>query len=135
MHDEKTPTWSVVLCDSLEKVFADTPPRPMNTEIPVPIIAGEEASLQIAFRPPVPSHPIEVPGVRFTVAPVSGLEVTISQVGLGPVTLPSPDTADDHYRRTTPGLYPDLLRPAALHTPPPTRELRPYPGQSRSACI
>lgn len=135
MHDEKTPTWSVVLCDSLEKVFADTPPRPMNTEIPVPIIAGEEASLQIAFRPPVPSHPIEVPGVRITVAPVSGLEVTISQVELVPVTLPSPDTADEHYLRTTPGLYPDLLRPAARATHAHTRELRPVPGQWRSAWI
>src|SRR5699024_11607103 len=105
MHDEKTPTWSVVLCDSLEKVFADTPPRPMNTEIPVPIIAGEEASLQIAFRPPVPSHPIEVPGVCITVAPVSGLEVTISKVELVLVSLLIPDKAAEHYMRPSPGLY------------------------------
>src|SRR5699024_11773845 len=74
-----------------------------------------------------PSHPIEVPRIQSTVAPVSGLEVTISQVELVPVTLPSPDTADEHYLRTAPGLYPDLLRPA--------RELRPVPGQWGSAWI
>lgn len=135
MQDEKPPTWSVVLCDSLEKVFADTPLRAMNTEIPVPIIAGEEASLQIAFRPPVPSHPIDVPRIRITVAPVSGLEVAISQVELVPVSLPSPDTADEHYLRTAPGLYPDLLRPDGGNTDAHSRELRPVPGQWGSAWI
>src|SRR5690625_7619887 len=98
MHDEKTHAWSVVLCDSLEKVFADTPPRPMNTEIPVPIIAGEEAGLQIAFRPPVPSHPIEVPRIQITVAPVSGLEDTIPKVELVPFTLPRPLHAEESDR-------------------------------------
>src|SRR5699024_7994839 len=116
MHDEKTPTWSVVLCDSLEKVFADSPPRRMNTEVPVPIIAGEEASLQIAFRPPVPSHPTEVPGVRITVAPAAGREATGSQVERVPDTPPRPDTAAEHYLRTPPAL-------------------RPAPGQWRSAWI
>src|SRR5690625_7490453 len=100
MHDEKTHAWSVVLCDSLEKIFADTPPRAMNTEIPVPIIAGEEASLEIAFRPPVRSHPIDVPRIQVTVAPVPGLEVAISPVDLVLVSLPSPYTADEHYLRT-----------------------------------
>ncbi len=101
----------------------------MNTEIPVPIIAGEEASLEIAFRPPVRSHPIDVPRIQVTVAPVPGLEVAISQVELVPVSLPSPYTADEHYLRTAPGLYPDRLRPVGGNIDAHSRELRPVPGQ------
>ncbi|MDB5733308.1 MAG: hypothetical protein JWQ03_3203, partial [Variovorax sp.] len=44
--------WTFVVCDSLEKVFADQVPRPMNRDIPLSAFAGETVSFQVAFRPP-----------------------------------------------------------------------------------
>ena len=45
---ENSSTWQFVIADSLEKVFADVDPRPMNPAIGFSVFLGETASFQIA---------------------------------------------------------------------------------------
>lgn len=121
--------WSVVLCDSLEKVFPDQEPRRLNDEIPVVVFPGERGSFQVAFRPPAGADAIALRGVRLEFSSVAGIDVTVNAVGLVPVEVPAFEDADEHYLRTTPGLFPDLLMPAD------TNEVQAVPGQWRAAWI
>ena len=45
-------SWTSVLCDSLEKVFPDADPRPMDTGITQHVFAGETIAVQVALKPP-----------------------------------------------------------------------------------
>lgn len=113
MLPEKRDGWTFVLCDSLEKVFADERPRAMNQDIPISVFRGETTSWQIAFLPPTVEDVLEhekLEDLRFTVTAGAGL-VTLKRVELVPCSMVAYDNADAGYLRTAPGMYPDLLRP------------------------
>ncbi|MGV8847853.1 DUF4091 domain-containing protein, partial [Tessaracoccus sp.] len=103
--------WTTVLCDSLEKVFADAVPRPMDAAIPLVAYRGQRVSFQVAVLPPTMTDPAAVPDVHVDVTCSSPLGVDVHAVELVPNDLPAPEGADDGYLRTAPGLFPDLLRP------------------------
>ena len=121
--------WTTVLCDSLEKVFADTPPRPMDQTIPVVAYRGQRVSFQVAMLPPTTQDPASVPEVHVDVTSSSPLGIAVNAVELVPNDLPAPEGADDGYLRTSPGLFPDLLQP--LHNAPLTMAA----GQWRAAWV
>ena len=104
--------WSFVLVDSLEKVYPDAPPRPFDRTIPMSVFPGETASIQVALRPPM-KHDFRLSGALEVAidGPAAGI-ATISQVELVPCSLAAFPQHDGGYDRDTPGLYPDLLRPA-----------------------
>lgn len=103
--------WTTVLCDSLEKVFADAVPRAMDPAIPVVAYRGQRVSFQVAVLPPTMEDPAAVPAVHIDVTSSSPLGIDVHAVELVPNDLPAPEGADDGYLRTAPGLFPDLLRP------------------------
>jgi hypothetical protein len=103
--------WTFVLCDSLEKVFTDREPRPMNREIPLSAFAGETVSFQVAFRPPATRSYEAVGAVQVEVGPAAARYTRVSSVDLVPCTLVAFEPHDDGWLRDTAGLYPDLLRP------------------------
>ncbi|WP_162606313.1 DUF4091 domain-containing protein [Jiangella asiatica] len=127
---DRTPraTWTSVLCDSLEKVFPDARPRPMNTAITQHVFAGETISVQVALLPPslLEGSP---PEVVVEVAASPGIAVALSTVELVPATFLAYEGHDGGYLRDTAGLYPDLLRPLAL------ARVRPFIGQWRAIWI
>jgi hypothetical protein len=102
--------WTFVLCDGLEKVFADEAPRPMDQSIAHSVFLGETASFQVAFLPPSIDQLENLGELQFEVLS-GGAFTSMSSVGLVPCSLVAYDNPDEGYLRTTPGLYPDLLRP------------------------
>lgn len=106
--------WTTVLCDSLEKVFPDQAPRPLDPTIPQHVFRGEEISFQIAILPPSYVSGDHPPEVSADVTAPDGLTSKVSAVDLIPATFLAFDEHDEGYLRDTAGLYPDLLRP--LHT-------------------
>lgn len=121
--------WSAVLCDSLAKVFPDERPRELTESIPLVGLRGEVVSFQVAVLPPYLSNAVRLGGVRVELSLPAGLDADVSSVELVPVSLPAFEDADDHYLRTAPGLFPDLLRPVDDAT------IAPVPGQWRAAWV
>ena len=108
-----TDGWRFVLADSLEKVYPDVPPRPLDRTIPMSVFPGETASVQVAIRPPM-KHDFRFYGpLAVSVSGAAAGIVSISQVELVPCSLAAFPEHDSGYDRDTPGLYPDLLRPAS----------------------
>ncbi len=105
--------WSFVTTDSLEKVYVDGDPRPLNRAIPYSVFLGEPASVQVAFRPPVDGSFRDPSPIRFEVTGESSRFSTLFDVELVPCAMPAFPGHDDGYDRDLPGLYPDLLRPCA----------------------
>ncbi len=122
--------WTTTLCDSLEKVFPDTAPRPMDATIPIVAYRGQRVSFQVAMLPPIMEDPAAVPSVDVEVLLSAPLSIAISAVELVPNDLPAPEGADDGYLRTAPGLFPDLLRLLASREPLPM-----VAGQWRAAWV
>ena len=105
--------WSFVTTDSLEKVYTDGDPRPLDRSIPQSIFLGETASVQVAFKPPLDGSFPDLRPIVFELAGDSSRFATLHTVELVPCTnLAYPGRHDDRYDRDAPGLYPDLLRPA-----------------------
>src|SRR5882757_4723188 len=105
--------WSFVTTDSLEKVYTDGDPRPLDRSIPQSVFLGETASVQIAFQPPLDGSYQDLRPIVFEVAGPASRFATLHTVELVPcTTLAYPGFHDDRYDRDSPGLYPDLLRPA-----------------------
>ncbi|HVX45822.1 MAG TPA: glycoside hydrolase domain-containing protein [Mycobacteriales bacterium] len=103
--------WSFVTTDSLEKVYPDGEPRPIDRELTESVFLGETASVQIAFRPPAA---LRDPGpIRFHIRGESSRFTTLYDVELVPCAMPAFPGHDGGYDRDVPGLYPDLLRPSA----------------------
>ncbi|MCU1474273.1 DUF4091 domain-containing protein [Amnibacterium sp.] len=119
--------WTFVVCDSLEKVFADQRPRPMNRDIPITAFAGESVSFQIAFLPPAAQSFDDVGAVLVEVGAAAAAVTEVASVDLVPCTLVAFEPHDDGWLRDTAGLYPDLLRPL-----PADGRVVPYLGQWRS---
>lgn len=98
---------SVVLCDSLDKVFTDGAPRPMNTSIPYSVFLGEAAGFQLAIHCPDDAAPLRL---RLDLDDASARHCTLSEVVAVPCQAVTQEF-DAHYVRTETGRYPDLLRP------------------------
>ena len=124
------PDWTFVVADSLEKVFADQPPRPIDLDIPITAFAGETVSFQIAFLPPTTPSVDGVGAVRVAVEGEAAAFTSVATVELVPCTVLAFDGHDDGYLRDTAGLYPDLLRPLGPDAP-----VLPYVGQWRAVWI
>ena len=103
------PDWTTVLCDSLEKVFADEAPRPLDPDIPTTAFRGETVSFQLAVLPP--SDLGSMTQVSVTARTDGAATTTVAAVDLVPCVLPAFEGHDDGYLRDVPGLYPDVLRP------------------------
>lgn len=121
--------WTTILCDSLEKVFPDTEPRPMSTDIPLVAFRGQTVSFQIAVLPPSMRWPADVAELEATVEAPEHAGAQLHAVELVPVELPAPVDPDGGYLRTSPGLFPDLLRPL------PEGRFRPVSEQWRSLWV
>ncbi len=103
------------IVSSQEKIFADDRIEQYATLEKISVLQGERLSLQFlsTYRPTkdtavhyrVARIPLQMQG---DLAPYA----TLRDVRQVPVTLPCyPDSRDDNFLRTTPGLYPDLLTP------------------------
>lgn len=97
-----------VVCDSLEKVFTDEEPRPLNRTIGYSVFLGEPASFQVAFFSPTD---IEHGRLSFEIDSASAPYVTMYEVKAMPCRIAAQENHGEGYLRTKPGLYPDLLRP------------------------
>ncbi|MCL3778691.1 MULTISPECIES: DUF4091 domain-containing protein [unclassified Actinomyces] len=102
------PSWDFLLCDSLEKVFTDTRPRPLDPAVGLSVFLGEGAGFQVAFDVPCDSDSELVISVDDASAPFTSL----CAVECVPCQAVDQKT-DEHYLRTASGRYPDLLRPLA----------------------
>jgi hypothetical protein len=119
--------WTFVVCDSLEKVFADEAPRPMNEDISCSVFLGECASWQVAFLPPTVEDILEHEKLGELDFSVEGsAPVRMSAVELVPCAVAAFDNPDSGYLRTMPGMYPDLLVPLS------TGRVAPIVGQWRA---
>lgn len=107
-----TTDWSFTLTDSLEKIYVDGDPRPWDPAVPLSVFLGETASFQLAVRPPLDHHFRNWAAVRVDVGGTAGPFSTVHQVELVPCTVVAFPEHDAGYDRDTPGLYPDVLRPA-----------------------
>ena len=105
--------WKFVTTDSLEKVYTDGDPRPLDRSIPQSLFLGETGSVQVAFRPPLDGRSPDLRPIVFELAGDASRFATLHTVELVPcTTMAYPGLHDDRYDREAPGLYPDLLRPA-----------------------
>lgn len=124
-------SWTTVLCDSLEKVFPDTDPRPLDPGISFHAFRGETVSVQVAFLPPSliggGRHPRVVVD---EIAVPDGVRADVSVVDLVPATFLAFDGHDDGYLRDTAGVYPDPIRPLG-----PDDSVAPFVGQWRAIWI
>lgn len=100
-------SWNFMVCDSLEKVFIDAPPRPMNAAIGFSVFLGESADFQLAFNVPDDAGPADV---EVCVDEASSNACVLREVVAVPCQAVS-QKFDAHYLKTDTGRYPDLLRP------------------------
>lgn len=117
--------WHFVLTDALETVLPEVVPRPMEGERGASVFLGESASFQIAFRPP-PEARVGAHTVEFDLAGSAAPYASIFAVDLVPAAMPAFPDHDDNYLVTSPGLYPDVLRPV------PDGRVDPLVGHWRS---
>lgn len=122
-------TWTVVLCDSLEKVLPTVKPREFNPQIPLVGFRGETASFQVAVFHSSGGDLFESERVRISLGSVAGVRSRVSSVELVAVEYPAPPGADEHYLAHTPAVLPDLLVPAA------GEEIIPLADQWRAAWV
>ncbi len=110
------------LTDSLEKVFADSRPRPM-TKKHLTVLQGERFSFQLVYRLSSP-EPDAAP--QYFQISVEGApsEVRIRSVELIPSQYPCTPKRDNNYLRTAPGLFPDLLLPSGGRIMPVNEQFR-----------
>lgn len=114
-------SWTVILCDSLEKVFPDTEPRRMHPGQPLRGFAGGAVRIQIAVLPPETRnnatlpHPPEglLPAVSLEADTPPELRARLHAVDLVPSRFLAFEGHDAGYLRDDPGLWPDPLRPLA----------------------
>jgi len=104
--------WQFAICDGLARVHPTSTPRPLASDTILQAFLGEPASFQLAYRPPDnPDRPDNRP-LTIRVSGAAADLVTMSCVGLVPAAFVALPGHDDGYEWDTPGLYPDVLRPA-----------------------
>ena len=102
------------LVSSLEKAFVDQSIDDFSALDYISALRGERLSLQLLHIYDSSDGPAMWEPKRLAVRPIGRLSefVTLRQVVSVPVQKPTYALGfDDNYLRTTPGLYPDLLRP------------------------
>ncbi len=105
--------WTFVTTDSLEKVYSDADPRPLDRSIPQSLFLRETGSVQVAFRSPLDGRSSDRRPILFELAGDASRFATLHTVDLVPcTTMAYPGLHDDRYDQVAPGLYPDLLRPS-----------------------
>ncbi|MDX3006289.1 DUF4091 domain-containing protein [Kribbella solani] len=107
-----TANWTFVLCDALAKVHPAREPRVVSADTRFQAFLGENASFQLAYRPPMDHEYREPSPARVRVEGDAADLVTVSCVDLVPCTFLARPGHDDGYEFDQPGLYPDVLRPA-----------------------
>ena len=120
--------YEMFLSSSLEKVFPTRRPTALEADTVLSAWRNTRASIQLVYKAveepgfmPLQEFKIEVKG-----APS---KVSIRKVELIPSDFPCYGERDEDYITTTPGLFPDLLRPTDEET------IVPLPGQYRSLWI
>ncbi len=115
------------LTDSLEKVFPDKKPDVMKEHTVISVLRGEGFALQLVYgkvRSGSESRQefyYEIKG--------NPVKARVRDVELVPSAFPCYEKVDDNYLTTTPGLFPDLLKPRK------DNRITPLPGQYRSLWI
>lgn len=98
----------IFLTNPLVKVFPDQRPT-SDFSYNQKLLQGELFACQLVYC----SHNNRDYGTKLPAqVTITGLPVALSQVELVPSQLPTWPNYDDDYLRTTPGLFPDLLRPS-----------------------
>lgn len=105
--------WEFVLCDALVKVDPVREPRAVSAQTRFQAFLGEPASFQLAYRPPLDPGFRNPSPLRVQVEGDAADLVSVSVVELVPCSFVALPGHDDGYEFDSPGLYPDLLRPAA----------------------
>ena len=95
---------------SMEKCFMDESIASKPEVSRVTALRGEEASFEIAYTMDDAASTPKYTTTYQVDSPIAQY-VTVRQVEQVPVRYPCYPSADDHYVRKTPGLYPDLLNP------------------------
>ncbi|MBS4179363.1 DUF4091 domain-containing protein [Lederbergia citrea] len=97
-----------LLTDSLEKVFPEAPPTSFSSKS-ISVFQNEQFSFQLAYHCYDRNSKINI-----HVEADDSIHTSVSVVKKVPSNLPAyPDSHDENYLYTTPGLFPDLLEPVS----------------------
>ena len=98
--------YTAKILSSLEKVFPDTEPTFQPECSYFTALKDETFSFQVAYT----CNERHGQNIRVAIHSPLGEKIRLRKVALSPVNYPCHGETDDHYLRTTPGLYPDLLQ-------------------------
>lgn len=99
--------YEMILVSSLEKVFLDEKPVYDIETLNITGLKGEVISFQVAYSSNIPFRQLAKVEIK---SPIKN-NIKVYTVESVPVTRAAMTIVDDNYLRTTPGLYPDLLKP------------------------
>lgn len=99
--------YEMIPVSSLEKVFLDEKPVYDIETLNITGLKGEVISFQVAYSSNIPFRQLAKVEIK---SPIKN-NIKVYTVESVPVTRAAMTIVDDNYLRTTPGLYPDLLKP------------------------
>ncbi|WP_311561901.1 DUF4091 domain-containing protein [Peptoniphilus duerdenii] len=99
--------YEMIPVSSLEKVFLDEEPVYDIETLNITGLKGEVISFQVAYSSNIPFRQLAKVEIK---SPIKD-NIKVYTVESVPVTRAAMTIVDDNYLRTTPGLYPDLLKP------------------------
>lgn len=100
-------TYEMIPVSSLKKVFLDEKPLYDIETLNMTGLKGEVVSFQVAYSSNIPFRQLAKVEIK---SPIKN-NIKVYTVESVPVTRAAMAVVDDNYLRTTPGLYPDLLKP------------------------
>lgn len=115
--------YKIKVVSALEKVFADQEP-PEYPAIPLTALKGETVSFQFAYT----SNLTRISYAAVKLESPRREQLRLREVVTVPCRYPAHPERDEHYLRTAPGLYPDLLQE-------PDDRIRLVPGQWKSLWV
>lgn len=99
--------YEMIPASSLKKVFLDEKPVYDIETLNITGLKGEVISFQVAYSSNIPFRQLAKVEIK---SPIKD-NIKVYTVESVPVTRAAMTIVDDNYLRTTPGLYPDLLKP------------------------
>lgn len=99
--------YEMIPVSSLKKVFLDEKPVYDIETLNITGLKGEVISFQVAYSSNIPFRQLAKVEIK---SPIKN-NIKVYTVESVPVTRAAMTIVDDNYLRTTPGLYPDLLKP------------------------
>lgn len=99
--------YEMIPVSSLKKVFLDEKPVYDIETLNITGLKGEVISFQVAYSSNIPFRQLAKAEIK---SPIKN-NIKVYTVESVPVTRAAMTIVDDNYLRTTPGLYPDLLKP------------------------